>query len=319
MAKPIPLVIETATLFAFYGSVVEEIERLDADSGELRKYYDLRKKNRKEWEQNPGIAIFKELERFRLATESPAAIAYIEQVLPDVQDDDLRWRLEVLRQDHIRLASMDQHISEAERKLWYEKGLDNARRLLSVPPKSSKDRASLLLSESFMLGQLHRIDEMVAVHDQLILIAVDNPTERLSRLRNKAVSLMDHGRPEQAIVALRAYLAATELKTESWRDATELLAGALARDGQHDAAVSLHKELLNYYHDVGPTAPRFLISIAESQQAIGAIDEANRSLDQAEKAIKALTTNPDGRQNKQAVLRLNERIAKVRQLIEAGN
>lgn len=114
-------------IFAFYGNVVDEIKSLDKDSGELAKRYEKRAATRKEWDKQPAVAIFKELERYQSIEESPAAIAYIEQMLASVQDEDLRWRLELARQNKMELSAARKDVSGEEEMLICENALENAR------------------------------------------------------------------------------------------------------------------------------------------------------------------------------------------------
>ena len=289
-------------LLAFYGDVVEEIRRLDADnSSGLRKVYDERIAAQKQWQQRESI--IKELSRFKRTKEDyPEAIAYIEQILPNIPDDEMRLRLETARQVYLEWDGQ------------YTAALDNVRRLLNDPKITADQRDHLLDREAYNLARLGRIDEMAAHYDRRIVQATDRPAARYRLLHWKASMLRDHDEPEKCIAAYREYRSATEPSSEEWTDATWGLAMVLAREEQHREACTLYEELLKQQ----PNVPALLLDNAQSQQALGLLDDARKSLDRAEEVLSATFASRERRSDRKAVERFEKRIGEIRELIGRG-
>ena len=302
-------------LFAFYGNIVDEIKSLSSDSGKIVQYYERRTATRKEWDQHPGVAIFEELKRFKGVDDAPAAIAYIEQMLTSVQDDDLRWRLELARQTQMELSSARKDASKEEEKLICENALANARRLLSLPPKTDNIRERVLVHEAYMLRRLGRVDEMVNVYDVLIRDAAEIPAKRLALLRRKATSLIYQPDVERTIVAFREYQAATEAKSEKWCDATGMIAFVLERADRKKEAIEVHKQVI----EADPEKFGEWLAIARDQHSLGLLDDARKSLAEAEdKAQSSFAKNVE-RPNKVLQARFKEEVARLRELIGSGS
>ncbi len=300
-------------LFAYYGDVVEEIKSLDGDSGETAKYYEKRIATRKAWEKQPGVTIFRELRKFKGVEDAPAAIAYIEQTLPSVQDDDVRWRLELARQTQLELSSWQKDAVPEERTLICEEALANARRLLKVPPPSADLRVRVLSHEAHMLQRLGRVDEMVAIYDGLIADAAENSPRRLARLRRKATSLLGQPDLERTLAAFRDYRDATEPKSEKWLDAIGMTALALERAGKSEQAIEFRMR----YLAVDPDSFAQRLALARNQQAAGQLDEARKSLDEAEAGAAAYIKNAK-RPDKLRQERFLEAAAQLRKLLDSG-
>ena len=302
-------------LFAFYGNVVDEIKSLDGESGELAKYYETRTATRQAWDQQPGVAIFKELERYRGIEDSPAAIEYIEQMLANVDDEDLRWRLELARQHYTELSSARKDTSQEEQKLICENALANARRLLSLSPPTDDIRERLLGHEAFMLQRLLRTGEMVDVYDRLIRDAANNPAKRLGFLRRKGTALIRQPDVDRALAALRDYQVATEPKSKNWRDATTMILYVLQQAKRPAEAIEYRKQMI----ELDPEVPGLWLGLARDQQAVGLTTDARKSLDEAERKVPGFLAKKGDAINKEQQARFEEEIAKLRKLVGPDN
>jgi tetratricopeptide (TPR) repeat protein len=182
---------------------------------------------------------------------------------------------------------------------------------LSIQPKTGAIRDSLLQDEAHMLQRLGRVDEMVDNYDRRVKDAYENPALRLALLRRKGTALIGQPDVERTIAALRDYQAATEPKSEKWRDATALIAFALERAERYREAIVVRKQVL----DLDPLAAGWWLVLARDQQALGLNDEARKSLDEAEINAQALSANKANRPTKAQQARFEEEIAKVRKLV----
>jgi len=298
-------------LFAFYGNVVDEIKSLDNAAGETAKYYDKRVADRKEWDEKPGVAIFEELKGFKGADAAVAAIAYLDQMLASVKDDEVRWRVELARQSKMELATVRKGLSKEQENLSCEAALANARRLLSIPPKTDEIRENLLSHEAYMLGRLGRTEEIIERFDERLRNTAENSPERLALLRGKSRALLDQPEAKAAITAVREYLSAIEPGTDDWRDASGWLAFALEKAERHAEAVDVLKEVLK----IKPDSLYFWLALARDQHALGLNDEARKSLDEAEAKVQAYYSSEANRKNKRGQAAYDEEIAKLRKLV----
>jgi len=299
-------------LFAFYGNIVEQIKSLDGDSGELAKYYETRMATRQAWEKQPAVAIFEELKRFKGLEDAPAAIAYIDQMLATVQDEDLRWRLELARHYQLELSSGRK---DGTQQLMRENALANARRLLSLSPPTDEIRERVLGHEAFMLQRMGRVDEMTDVYDRLIRDAANNTQKLLGLLRRKATALMSQPDKERKIAAYFDYRAATEPKSVAWIDATAMCAAMLESAGRNKEAIALHRQVI----EVDPDRFGHFIGLARDQQAVGLLDDARKSLDEGEARMQASFDKNAGRSDRGMQKRHEAEIARLRKLLGPGN
>ncbi len=284
-------------VLVFYGDVVGEIQRLDANNASgLRKAYDDRVVARKRWHEREWALAAKELERFNADKNWPAAIAYIEVALPNVKDQSVRWRLKIAR--HVYLE-WDQQ---------WEKALEDSRQLLNDPQISKQDREKVLEMEAGELANLGAVEKAIESYDRRIHDAAGQATERQQLLWRKAQLVSTCGKPAQKIAAWRDFRAEADAASEEWKEATAFLATELRQDGQHKQAIELNEELLTLY----PTSASLRLDIAESQQALGALDAANKSIDLAEGAIKDLAAKAKSPQEISGIKSVTERIAKLR-------
>ncbi|HTM52610.1 MAG TPA: thioredoxin family protein [Pirellulales bacterium] len=296
-------------LLAFYGNVVNEIKSLDTATGETAKYYDKRVADRKEWDEKPGVAIFEELKRFRGADDASAAIAYLDQMLASVKDDEVRWRVELARQSKMELATVRKGLSKEQENLSCEAALANARRLLSIPPKTDEIRENLLAHEALMLGRLGRTDEMVAQFDERIRQAAEGSPERLALLGSKGNALLRLPDMDRALAALHDYLAATDPKSDDWGSATNSITFALQKAERYSESIAFCKRALEIDPD---RFPHFWLEIAGDQQRLGLTKEARKSLDEAEVKLQAYFAAPRNQRKKAQQAFFNEVIAKLR-------
>ena len=168
-----------------------------------------------------------------------------------------------------------------------------------------------------MLQRLRRTDEMVANYDDRIRAAAENPTQRLALLRRKATALIGQPDVDRTIAALRDYQAATEPKSEKWRDATTKIFVVLDQAKRYGEAIEYRKQII----ELDPETPGSWLGLARDQQAVGLTDEARKSLDEAERKFQAFLTKKGDGIKKDQQARFEEEVAKLRKLVgpAAGN
>lgn len=294
-------------VLVWYGDVVEEIRKLDAgNSGGLRKPYDERIAARDAWRKRETV--FTQLDRFKNSKDFPQALALIDETLPGVQDPQIRWRLELSRLFYLQSTGP------------HEVALEHIRRLLDDPTTTPEQRKTLLEREDHFLYKLGRVDEVVGRLDRRIGEAAEHSKERLDLLRSKANYLLRDSKADRKITAWREYRAAAIPHSDAWENATGLLALVLAKENQHEEAISLYKELIDHCHAHGqPCTPAFHLSITRSQVALGRIAEAQKTLDQVEKEVDLTLPMPQRKEQRDEREYLRAQIAKLKKVLEAAN
>jgi thioredoxin-related protein/tetratricopeptide (TPR) repeat protein len=294
-------------LLVWYGDVVAEIRKLDADNaGGLRRSYDERIAARDAWQERETV--FRELDKFSKAKEYPQALALIDKTLPGVKDPEIRWRLELSRLFYLQFTGPDQV------------ALGHIRRLLDDPGITPEQRNRLLEEEDLFLFKLGRIDEVAQRLDQRISEAPKGSREQLRLLNSKAQYLLRDSNADRKIASWRDFRAAAVAGSKDWATATGLLALVLAQENQHEEAIALYKELIKYYHDHGqPYSPEFHLSIARSQLALGRMVEAQQALDQAENEVDLALPMPQRREQKETRAYLRTQIARMRKALNGSD
>ncbi len=262
-------------VLVFYGDVVDEIRRLDADGGTgVRKIYDARLAALAEWRKLNEI--WAQLEEDNAAKDYKRAIARIDAALSGVTDLKERNRLEGSRQAYL----------EADGQ--YEKALANARRLLSDPQIDDERRRRLLGREAFNLVNSGKLDEYLSQWARRFADAGDDAERRLKLLRERAGYLRGKADVARSITAWQEFRDAAEPKSEEWQTATYFLGHESARAGDHGHAIALWDELWDLYQAGDPPGGTYvLIDIVAAQQAAGDREAARQSLVKAETSLAA--------------------------------
>ena len=285
-------------VLVFYGDAVAEIQRLDADNAAgLKDKYAVRIAAREKPDAYSAVEVEKKLRQFN-RTNAEEGIAYVNQILPEVKAESLRWKLEMKRHQYLQLAER------------WDEALENGRRLQSLVSPTAAQRDRLLEHEVWILSRLDRLDEMSAGFDDLIAKAGDNTQRRIRLLGRKAQHLLSHGTLEQNVEAWQAYRSAAEPGSEHWLSGTQMLKRVLVKNGHHAEAIEVVKEIVaRHADDCGDW-----ITLAECQRALGLIDEAQKSLAEAEKkAAPILAKQTDQVGDKRTQEKLQETIAKLRE------
>lgn len=287
-------------VLVFYKRQVDEILRSDKTKlATIRRNYEGRIRKRDEWMARESV--FSKLKAFRAAKDYQGGIDYIADVLKNVEDRDVRWRLERSRQTYL----------EWDRQ--HDEALKNARRLLNQAGLADADRENLLDREAYNLFNLGRIDEGLAHYDRQIEAADGNPKKQLRLLGSKAQMILNRDRLRQSIDAWRAYREATKAGTEDWLDATALLARQYQKAGEHRRALELFGKFLELDKYSG-----IMLDAAESHIALGQHEQARIMIGQAQSAIGPLKRSAR-KSEKEEAARAEKRIDGLRAKLGTNN
>ncbi|MBX9787725.1 MAG: thioredoxin family protein [Pirellulales bacterium] len=290
---------EDDAVLVFYANEVDEICRLDADNAcGLRAVYDRRRAARDAYLSQE--AVFRELDRFKAKESYPDAIAYIDSVLPNVGDSAMRWRLQSARQVYLEWDHQ------------YAAALAHVRQLIAEFGQNVERLDQLREREEFNLFKLGQVDEAIASCDRRISDARDDAAKRLRVLHWKAEMVTSHSKGESAIAACREYRSASTFPSDDWQLATRFWAIALQKDNRHAEAIERWTDLMRASGPVSGT----LLQIARNQQAIGSLEDARRSLDQAAEKAKKEFQSLERHEQREALQRFSEQAAELRKLLQ---
>ncbi|HVU86232.1 MAG TPA: thioredoxin family protein [Pirellulales bacterium] len=283
-------------LFVFYGDVVEEIRRLDANgTAGVRKIYDDRIAALPQWRKLNEI--WAQMDEDKLAKDYKRAIARLDAALPAVTDAKERLRLEWARQVFLEWDGQ------------YEKALANARRMLADPQIDSQQRQNYLGREAYNLVNAGTLDEYSNQWARRYADAGDD-AERLKLLSERANYF--HGTPDvgRSISAWQEFRNAAEPNSEPWQTATLFLGQESARAGDHARAIALLTELWELFQKGDVPGTHVLLRIVEAQQAAGDREAARASLAKAEISLAAEAKQLD---DPRVLDHLKSRLAKLRE------
>jgi thioredoxin-related protein len=283
-------------VLTFYKEQVADILRSSSVGSSLRKRYESRIANAKEWHARE--AVFARLNEFDTRKDFPKAIEYIASALETNQDKSMRWRLERARQVYLEWLGK------------YDEALINARRLQKLPDLSDKDRKYLVDRECFNLFNLERIDEGIALYDREIVAASGNLKERRRLLWWKAELMVTHRAPtDKGIQACLEYRQACALKSDEWWTASYLLAREYQAAGQYQQELKLLDELI-----ATEKRPWCLLMASESHLALGQAEQAKAQIVHAKKAVAALARS-EKKTDRDAAAHFEPRIAALEKRI----
>jgi thioredoxin-related protein len=221
---------EDDPILSLYKNEVDEICKLDASSAlSLRSVYDTRTQARDEYRNRE--AILKHAHDLIGKKDTTAALACIDEQLKTVTNDTVRFRLKLSR-----YSLFEQSDQNAE-------ALDALREALNDPGCAADEKRRLRMREARLLKLLGRLDEGIAIFDELIA-AAPSQAVRANQLSWKANLLFGTDRHDETIATCRAYQAATDPKTNEWREATFYVAIALQKAGRHQEAIAAYEEEL---------------------------------------------------------------------------
>jgi thioredoxin-related protein len=286
-------------VLVFYQTQVQEILKADTEAGTIRTQYKARRKKRDEWVARE--AVFCKLRDFDATKDYRGAVKYLAAQLKKTEDRDLLWRMERTRQAYLEWDGQ------------YENALKNARRLSERSDLRAEDREWLLDREAYNLNNLDRVDELLAHYDRRIAAAKNDAKKHLGLVKSKAEMIRYHNRPEETQAAWRAYREAAKPGSDDWLSATQGLADALRKAGQHRAALKLISEYLAVNK-----AAWLMLDAAESQIALGENDQARDMISQAEAASRALQ-NSKNELDIKVFARIDERMKSLRKQVETKN
>ena len=253
-------------VLVFYKEIIQEILSLSGSDDELAKKYRSKQKALKEWQARN--AVFAKLKQFQASRDLTGAIEFIDRSLKDIDDEEIRFRLEWSREVYLEWS--DRH----------QEALANCRRLLKLPNLTEKQKDSLLDREAYNLFKLGKIDEGLAHFDKQIEAAEGNPEKRVRLLGDKSQMILNRGSLQQSIEVWQAYQQATRKGTEDWLTATVLLSRQLRQAGRHKDALRFVNEVLEKERDAELDA-LLLLDAAEIHIAMGNYAEANKFIDNA--------------------------------------
>ncbi|MDX1926756.1 MAG: thioredoxin family protein [Pirellulaceae bacterium] len=251
----------------FCGPIIKQIFEADTEGGAYAKKYIDRRKKRDQWQAKE--AVYKKLDEFEKSDDYTLAIKYIEEVLPTITDDTMRWKLEFARQVYFEWSDRN------------EEALANSRRLQELPNITESNRDSLLQRESYNLFRLKRIDEGISHADRTIAATTD--AEKKARLLSWKAMMIATERPAEYVKTLEECIKLTERGTNLWESSVSALAREFRRTNQFEESLMLVNELLDIERSAGG-----LIFAADCQIALGNRAAAEALLAEAKQAITKL-------------------------------
>lgn len=262
-------------LLSWYGETIAEINRLDTD-GKLNLQSKYKQRQQALQEFTDSEKVFEKLKKFK---SSKDALAYVDKLLPTINDPEIALRLELAR--HFYLESDNQHTT----------ALENARRLLERTDLTRDQRDHLKFRVAFNLKNLGQFTESAAEFDELIAANQDRPSEQLKFLANKAWFLHygaeaggDRG---AAIKAFQDWRAHDKPGSDGWETATWGLSIQHQKAGEFPAALELRQELLKVEE-----TPERLLDVAETYISLGQKPEAAKELAKAENLMASISKDP---------------------------
>ncbi len=261
-------------LLSWYADAVAEIRRLDADDAlGLRTKYKRRLRDLQLFVESERV--FAKVNAFKLKSEYKEALAYIEQVLPEVSDPKMFWRLVGAREFYF----------EQDRQ--HAAAIDHARGLLARPELTRDQREYLQDRIAYNLKNLGRYAESASQLDELIEANRDGPAHHLKYLNLNPWFLHyaadASGDRTEAIVACQRYREQCELLSEHWETATWMLSVQFQKAKRFREALALREELVAF-----DKTPESLLSLADTQISLDLRHEAAQSLDSAEGLIQLI-------------------------------
>jgi thioredoxin-related protein len=278
-------------LLTFYGDLVEEVLDLTNEQGPLAEKYISRRQRSSELLGDE--AVMNKTDEFDAVKDYAGAIAYLDARLAERPHESLRWRLEISRHIHLEWSGK------------YEEALSNCRRLLAHESLPAEYRESLLQRESFNLFRVERVDEGVAQLDRRIAEVADD-RERLVAILSWKTQLLFGTEPvERSIAAWEALRQATNHGSDSWVEATGLLARELRRAGRYPEAMLLVEEWLAVDRDISA-----LFDAAECCLGTGDLAASRKYLDEAWAANQTLAESVR-QEDRDAAERIRQQLQKL--------
>jgi thioredoxin-related protein len=277
-------------LLEFYGAEIEQLSKLLPDSSPIREFYRDRESQRaaKLHEREA----FAKLNEFRKSQDNENAVEFIAAALIEETSADHRWYLEMARISFLAAASK------------HEEALQHIARLLKVDDVSDGIRLELAQEELWSLTALNRTDEGLARLDAHIQAAKQQSMLRRELLYQKARWFDGRDQRPEASAAWRVYREESAPNTYHRLTGSAYLARSLQKENKHREAIALFEEILaslllaeqgkielNWpwsYQRRGFT----LLSIAESQLALGDENAARKRLDEAAAHAEELAASP---------------------------
>lgn len=277
-------------LLEFYSAEIEQLSKLLPESSLIREFYRNRESQRaaklREREIYAKIGEFKESQNYEDAVE------FITAALIEETDYDRCWYLELERISFLTAASK------------HDETLQHIARLLNEHDVSDGSRLSLTQAELQSLTALNRTDEALARLDARIQAVEKQSKLRRNLLYQKASWFDRLDQRSEASAAWSAYRDEAAPNTFDRLTGSAFLARSLQKENKHREAVDLFEEILSAlelaergeielnwpwsYRTRGNT----LLSIAESQLALGDENATRKRLDEAAANAEELAASP---------------------------
>jgi thioredoxin-related protein len=277
-------------LLEFYGAEIEQLSQLLPENSPIREFYRERETLRasKQREQE----IYAKINEFWETQDYDNAIEFVTTALDEETNADLRSHLEMQRVSF--LVSAKKH----------EETLQHIAKLLEAEDVSDGNRASLVSSELHSLTALNKTDEALATLNAHLESAAKQPKLRQELLYEKASWFDRRNQRPEASAAWSAYREESAPNTFDRLTGSAFLARSLQKENKHREAIALFEEILTAlelaergeielnwpwsYRTRGNT----LLSVAESQLALGNENEARKRLDEAAENAEELAASP---------------------------
>ena len=277
-------------MLEFYGAEIEQLSKLLPESSPIRDFYRDRESQRADKLREQEI--YARINEFWETQDYDSAIEFVAKALDEETNADLRWHLEMQRVSF--LVSAKKH----------EETLQHIARLLEADDVSDGNRSSLVSSELHSLTALNKTDEAIARLNAHLEAAANQPKLRQELLEMKASWFDQRNQRPEATAAWSAYREEFAPNTFGRLAGSMYLGRSLQKENKHREAISLFEEYLaaltlaeqgkielnwpmSYRRRGFP-----LLSIAESQLALGAETAASQRLDEVAANIAELAASP---------------------------
>lgn len=277
-------------MLEFYGADIEQLSKLLPESSPIRDFYRDRESQRADKLREQEI--YARINEFWETQDFDSAIEFVAKALDEETNADLRWHLEMQRVSF--LVSAKKH----------EETLQHIARLLEADDVSDGNRSSLVSSELHSLTALNKTDEALARLNAQLEAVAKQPKFRQELLKMKASWFDQRNQRPEATAAWSAYREEFAPNTFGRLAGSMYLGRSLQKENKHREAISLFEEYLaaltlaeqgkielnwpmSYRRRGFP-----LLSIAESQLALGAETAASQRLDEVAANIAELAASP---------------------------
>lgn len=289
-------------LVRFYRDEVGAIVSLDAENtAGLKAQYDallLSEQERQRWR-----AILDDISKIRRDEGADAALEAIARQYEETPAGSRRNELRRIRQIYLEWAGR------------YEEALTDAREMARDESFPRDQRWFLRKRIAYNLRKLDRVDEAVAVYDELLVeVRREGDRDAIWRCQSdKARMLTYAGRPQAAQQAWQAALEFVEPGSPDWIDNKIFLARLLEELERYDEAIAAYEAVRPHYSRRNDIDRAFLdAQSARAMMKAGDKERARQRIETAEEFLKKAPTD----ERQAAIKQVRKMIESTREAIE---